>query len=49
MKETNIEWIDMETRECHCYNCCLFKNNKCSNRDICVRPTQTYKGFFREV
>ena len=44
----NIKWVDMETREAHCYNCCLFdwKNNKCKNIDLCKNPKQTYKGFY---
>lgn len=44
----DLEWIDMETRECHCYNCELFdhKNNVCKCMDLCKRPKSTYKGFY---
>lgn len=40
-------WLDMETRECHCYNCELFdKNNVCKCIDLCKAPLQTFKGFY---
>ena len=44
----DLEWLDMETRECHCYNCKLFdfQNNVCKCIDLCKRPMETYKGFF---
>ena len=43
----NIEWIDADTLECHCYNCCLFDNG-CKDISLCKRPTSTYKGFYIE-
>lgn len=47
--ENNIEWVDMDTLEAHCYNCCLFdwKENKCKNFKLCKRPRQTNKGFYQ--
>jgi hypothetical protein len=44
----DLEWVDMETNECHCYNCELFdnKNNVCKCIDLCKRPKNTYKGFY---
>ena len=44
----DLEWVDMETKECHCYNCELFdrKNNVCKCIDLCKRPKNTYKGFY---
>ena len=44
----NIKWIDMDTLECHCYDCCLhdWENNKCKDINLCKRPKQTYKGFY---
>jgi len=45
---TNIEWIDMDTLECHCYNCCLFDNG-CKDISLCKRPTNTYKGFYKKI
>ena len=46
--ENSIEWVDMETREAHCYNCCLFDSlhNKCKNINLCKNPNSTYKGFY---
>ena len=48
IKPNNLEWIDMETNECHCYSCELFdrKNNKCKNIELCKNPKSTYKGFY---
>ena len=43
------EWVSMETMECHCYNCALFRNNKCVDMDLCKNPNSTFRGFFREV
>lgn len=43
----NIEWIDMDTLECHCYDCCLFDNG-CKDISLCKRPRNTYKGFYKE-
>ena len=44
----DLEWVDMETNECHCYNCELFddENNVCKCIDLCKRPKSTYKGFY---
>ena len=44
----DLEWIDMETNECHCYNCELFdrKNNNCKDITLCKNPKRTYKGFY---
>ena len=44
----DLEWVDMETKECHCYNCELFdsKNNVCKCIDLCKRPKSTHKGFY---
>lgn len=43
----DLKWLDMETRECHCYNCELFgKNNVCKCKDLCKAPMQTFKGFY---
>ena len=44
---TDIEWVDIDTRECHCYNCCLFDNG-CKDISLCKRPRNTYKGFYVE-
>jgi len=44
---TNIEWVDVDTLKCHCYNCCLFDNG-CKDITLCKRPTNTYKGFYKE-
>ena len=44
---TNIEWIDMDTLEAHCYNCCLFDNG-CKDISLCKRPTNTHKGFYKK-
>ena len=45
----DLEWVDMETNECHCYNCELFdsKSNDCKCIDLCKRPKNTYKGFYK--
>ena len=45
----DLEWVDMETNECHCYNCELFdgENNVCKCIDLCKRPKNTYKGFYK--
>ena len=44
----DLKWIDMETNECHCYNCELFdsKNNVCKCIDLCKNPKHSYKGFY---
>lgn len=44
----DLEWCNMETNECHCYNCKLFdsKNNVCKCIDLCKNLKQTYKGFY---
>ena len=44
----DLEQIDMETIECHCYNCKLFdhKNNVCKCIDLCKNSKRTYKGFY---
>jgi len=44
----DLEWYDMETKECHCYSCELFdrKNNKCKDITLCKNPKRTYKGFY---
>jgi hypothetical protein len=47
LKNKEIEWIDMETNESHCYNCCLFDNG-CKDIGLCKRPTSTFKGFYIE-
>ncbi len=43
-----LKWVDMETKECHCYNCELFdrKNNTCKCPTLCKEPHNTYKGFY---
>jgi len=43
--DKTIEWIDMETLESHCYNCCLF-DNRCKDISLCKRPTSAFKGFY---
>ena len=42
----DLKWLDMETRECHCYSCELFDNNACKCIDLCKEPMQTFKGFY---
>lgn len=42
----DLKWLDMETRECHCYNCELFTNNGCKCIDLCKNPMQTFRGFY---
>lgn len=44
----DLEWFDIETKECHCYSCELFdsKNNACKCIDLCKNPKRTYKGFY---
>ena len=44
----DLRWTDMETLECHCYNCELFdsKNNACKCIDLCKNSKRTYKGFY---
>ena len=44
----DIKWIDMDTLEAHCYNCCLhdWENNCCKDISLCKRPTSTFKGFY---
>lgn len=43
-----LKWVDMETKECHCYNCELFnrKNNMCKCATLCKEYHNTYKGFY---
>lgn len=43
------EWVNMETMECHCYNCALFRGGKCVDMDLCKNPKSTFIGFFKEV
>lgn len=43
----DLEWVDMETIECHCYNCKLFENNACKCIDLCKNSKITYKGFYK--
>lgn len=43
------EWVSMETQECHCYNCALFRGGKCVDMDLCKNPNSTFRGFFKEV
>ena len=47
----DLEWLDMETRECHCYNCKLFdfQGNVCKCIDLCKKPMETYKGFYINI
>ncbi len=45
---SDITWIDMETREAHCYDCCLFENGKCKDMSLCKNPKTTYRGFYRQ-
>jgi len=46
----DLKWLDMETKECHCYNCELFdwKNNSCKSMDLCKKPKETFKGFYKK-
>ena len=43
-----LEWIDMETNENHCYSCELFdrKNEMCKCSTLCKNYRNTYKGFY---
>lgn len=43
-----LRWTDMETLECHCYDCELFdyENNACKCIDLCKNPKRTYQGFY---
>lgn len=42
----DIKWINMETKEAHCYDCCLFENGKCKDMSLCKNPTSTFQGFY---
>jgi len=46
----DLKWINMETLECHCYNCDLFdrKNNVCKCIELCKNSKRTYIGFYRK-
>lgn len=44
--QNDIKWEDMETLEPHCYNCCLFADNRCKDVSLCLRPTDNYRGFY---
>lgn len=46
--DNNVHWVDMETNECHCYDCCLFDRDDgaCRYIDKCKNPTDTYRGFY---
>ena len=43
-----LEWLDAETNENHCYSCELFdrKNNMCKCTTLCKDTRNTYKGFY---
>ena len=43
---SDIKWVNMETREAHCYDCCLFENGKCKDMSLCKNPRSTYQGFY---
>lgn len=44
--EDKIRWVNMETLESPCYNCCLYnsKTNKCENVNLCKHPKSI--GFY---
>lgn len=48
--DSDLEWSNMETKECHCYSCELYdwKNNNCRNYKLCKNPKNTYKGFYKK-
>ena len=43
-----LEWMNMETNEDHCYSCELFdrKNDMCKCTTLCKEPHNIYKGFY---
>ena len=50
-ERTYLKWVDMETNETHCYNCCLWDwdNVKCKNPKICKNIRETYRGYFTKI
>ena len=48
INKNDLEWIDMETLEAHCYDCVLhdFENNCCKDISLCKDSKSTFKGFY---